>query len=87
MGKYENMREKIMKTPTANDISPEKLQSFLMHYGFTVEHINGSHYIYSFKGTKQFILNIPMHDPVKPTYIDKVRERIQEIEEEQNVEL
>jgi predicted RNA binding protein YcfA (HicA-like mRNA interferase family) len=83
MGKYDNIKEKIMRVPTANDISPDKLQSFLKHYGFEIKHVNGSHYIYAYKGTgKTFMLNIPMHNPVKPTYIDQVRQRIKEIEEE-----
>nr|MBQ4318647.1 type II toxin-antitoxin system HicA family toxin [Clostridia bacterium] len=83
MGRYDKLKEKILSTPTANDISPEKLQSFLKHFGFEIKHINGSHFIYAYKGTdKTFMLNIPMHDPVKPTYIDEVRKRIKEIEGE-----
>ncbi len=31
---------------------------------------------------KVSMLNIPMHKPVKPTYVDQVRERIMEIEGE-----
>ncbi len=85
MGKYDNIKEKIMRVPTANDISPEKLQSFLKHYGFEIKHTHGSHFIYSYKGIgKNFMLNIPMHNPIKPTYIDQVRQRIIEIEEELN---
>jgi len=83
MGKYEKIKAQIMSTPTAKDISPEKLQSFLNHYGFELRHVNGSHFIYAYKGTdKIFMLNIPMHDPVKPSYIDEVRKRILEIEGE-----
>lgn len=85
MSKFEKLKAKIMSVPTANDIPPEKLQSFLDHYGFEIKHIHGSHYIYAYKGTSRtFMLNIPMHDPVKPTYIDEVRKRIKEIEEDKN---
>ncbi len=83
MGKYDNIKEKIMRVPTANDISPAKLKSFLEHYGFELKHTKGSHHIYAYKGTsKVFMINIPMHNPVKPAYIDQVRNRIKEIEEE-----
>lgn len=35
-----------------------------------------------FNLNKVFMLNIPLHKPVKPTCIDQVRERIMEIEGE-----
>lgn len=88
MGKYERMREIIMKTPTANDISPEKLQAFLKHYGFELKRVTGSHFIYAYKGSqKEFMLNIPMHSPVKPAYIDMIRDQIVKIEEENHGQL
>lgn len=83
MGRFEDMKDKIMKTPTASDITPKQLKSFLDHYGFILKRSTGSHFIYEYKGTnKVFMLNIPMHNPVKPAYIDEVRKRIMEIEEE-----
>lgn len=70
-----------MKTPTAKDIEPKELQSFLKHYGFKLKRVNGSHFIYEYPDeAKVFIINIPMHSPVKPTYIDQIRDKIYEIE-------
>ena len=83
MSTFEKTKEKIMRTPTANDIMPNDLQKFLERYGFKLKKANGSHFIYEFPTTyKVFMLNIPMHKPVKPTYIDQVRDRINEIEGE-----
>ena len=82
MGKYENIREKIMMCPTAKDIPPDKLKSFLEHYGFVCKRANGSHFIYEYKdGGKPFVISIPMHNPVKPAYIDLIRKIIIEVEE------
>lgn len=83
MSTFDKIKEKIMRTPTLNDIMPNELQSFLNKYGFILKHVNGSHFIYEYLGnSKVFMLNIPMHKPVKPTYIDQIRERIIEIEGE-----
>ena len=82
MGKYDDIKEKIMKTPTANDITPKQIQNFLIHYGFTLKRSNGSHYIYSYTSTDHnYTLVIPMHNPIKQAYIDEIRKRIIEIEE------
>ena len=81
MGTYDNMLEKIKKTPTAKDIQPNELQSFLKHYGFKLKRTTGSHFIYEYPTQETtFMLNIPMHKPVKPAYIDMIREKIEEIE-------
>lgn len=82
MGSYENMLEKILKTPTVKDIQPRELQSFLIRFGFKLKRIKGSHFIYEYPGgSKTFMLNIPMHSPVKPAYVDMIRDIIFEIEE------
>ncbi len=81
MGKQDNMLERIKKKPTAKDISPEELQSFLKHYGFNLKRTKGDHFIYEYPTKeKVFILNIPMKKPVKPVYIDMLREIILEME-------
>ncbi len=81
MGTYDNMLEKIKKTPTAKDIQPNELQNFLRHYGFKLKRTTGSHFIYEYPTQEETImLNIPMHKPVKPAYIDMIREKIEEIE-------
>ena len=82
MSTFEKTKEKIMRTPTLNGIMPNELQNFLKKYGFVLKHVNGSHFIYEYPGNNKFMLNIPMHKPVKPTYIDQIRERIIEIEGE-----
>ena len=69
MSTFEKTKDKIMHTPTLNDIMPNELQAFLDKYGFKLKHVKGSHFIYEYP-------------PVKPTYIDQVRERIMEIEGE-----
>ena len=80
MGKQDNMKEKILKTPTASDINPDRLKSFLIYYGFVLKKVRGSHHIYTYDGKVAFC--IPMHNPVLPTYIDQIRNKIIEIEEE-----
>ena len=83
MSTFEKMKEKIMRTPTSNNIMPEELKNFLVKYGFVLKHVNGSHFIYEYPANNRtFVLNIPMHKPVKPTYIDQVRKQITEIEGE-----
>lgn len=81
MGTQDNMKIKIMKTPTVKDIEPKALQSFLNHYGFKLKRTKGSHFIYEYPtDIRTFMINIPMHSPVKPTYIDAIRDIIFEIE-------
>lgn len=81
MGTFDKMRERIFKTPTVRDVEPKELQSFLTHYGFKLKRSTGSHFIYEYPSdTKNFMLNIPMHNPVKPAYIDMIRDIISEIE-------
>ena len=82
MSQFDKMKEKILRRPTANNISPKELQSFLEHYGFVLKRVRGSHYIYAYKDKQHVALTIPMHMPVKPAYIDQIREMILEIEEE-----
>lgn len=82
MGKQDNIKEKILKRPTASDINPDRLKSFLNYYGFTLKKVKGSHHIYFYNG--EFAFNIPMHDPILPTYIDQIRYKILEIEEEKD---
>lgn len=83
MGSQEKMLKRIMKTPTARDIMPTELKSFLEHYGFQLKRATGDHFIYQYPSSgKTFMLNIPMQKPVKPAYIDQVRETILEIEGE-----
>lgn len=81
MGTYDRMKEKILKTPTAKDIEPKELQSFLTHYGFKLKRSKGSHFMYEYPtNARNFMLNIPMHSPVKPAYIDMLRDIICELE-------
>ena len=82
MSTYEKIKAIIMKLPPPNNLSPKEVQNFLIKYGFELKHSKGSHFLYKYsKGDKVLILNIPMHNPVKPTYIDQIRECIEEIEE------
>ena len=61
MGNYDNIMEKILKIPTAKDIEPRALQSFLTHYGFKLKRSKGSHFIYEYPAeSKTFMLNIPI---------------------------
>ena len=83
MGSYDKMLERIMKTPTVKDIMPNELQVFLEHFGFQLKRVRGDHFIYQDPTSeKTFMLNIPMHKPVKPAYIDQIRETILEIKGE-----
>lgn len=84
MGRQDNLLEKIKQRPTAIDISSGELQSFMSHFGFECVRINGSHFIYKYKGKgKSFA--IPMHNPIKPSYIDLIRDIILEIEDNEQL--
>ena len=81
MSKFEKMKAKILSTPSANDITAKEIQSFLQKYGFQLKHVNGSHFVYAFPSKqKELVINIPMHSPIKPWYIDAIRECIEQIE-------
>jgi len=81
MSTFEKMKDLILKKPTVNNIMPKDLQNFLIHYGFVLKRIKGDHFIYSL-GNDDFVISIPMHKPVKQTYIDQVRTIITENESE-----
>ena len=83
MSTFVKMKELIMKQPTVKDIMPQELQSFLKRYGFILKRVRGDHFIYAFPSPlKEFVLPIPMAKPVKPTYIDQIRNIIIEVEGE-----
>lgn len=83
MSQFEKLKQKILSTPTANDITAKEIQAFLKKYGFELKHSKGSHFIYRYKlSDDEIMLNIPMHSPIKPAYIDHIRARIQKIEGE-----
>lgn len=85
MSTFEKIKSRIMHKPTYNDITTNEIQSFLLKYGFELKHINGSHFIYAYPClNKVIVLNVPMHNPVKPTYIDHIRDAIILIEGENN---
>lgn len=87
MGSYENTYERIMTKPTAKDITPDELKSFLKHYGFNLKRTKGSHFFYEYTTrVRNHQFPIPMHNPIKPSYIDMIREIINE-EEDDNGEL
>ena len=71
-----------MRTPTATDIKPERLKSFLKSFGFILKCVKGDHFIYYHPALDQsVIIIIPMSNPVKPVYIDQIRRCIKEIDE------
>lgn len=83
MSTFEKVKSKILRTPTANDFQAKEIKHFLEKYGFVLKNVNGSHHIYYYpKENKNLMLNIPMHSPIKPTYIDHIRKCILEIEGE-----
>lgn len=82
MSSYEKMKQKILQTPARKDIMPTELQNFLEKYGFKLMRIRGDHFI--FKIQTEFLtksLIIPMASPIKPVYINQLREIIIEVEE------
>ena len=81
MSTFDKIKSKILSTPAANDLTAKEIQHFLERYGFIQKRVNGSHFIYSHPSkNRNIMLNIPMHSPIKPTYIDHIRECILEIE-------
>ena len=81
MSTFDKIKSKILSTPTVNDLTAKEIQHFLTTYGFILKRVKGSHFIYFFPSkNRNIMLNIPMHSPVKPYYIDQIRECILEIE-------
>ena len=81
MSQYEKTKKRILNTPTTSDITPIELQNFLKKAGFELKRVNGSHFIYKHSALNK-IQVIPMHNPIKQVYIDKIREYLIEIEGE-----
>ena len=55
MSTFEKTKDKIMHTPTLNDIMPNELQAFLDKYGFKLKHVKGSHFIYEYPTRIKFL--------------------------------
>ena len=79
MSQFEKFKAKILSKEVPKDITPNELQIFLRKYGFDLQSVRGSHYIYKHPDLK-VNLTIPMHKPVKPVYIDLLKEKINELE-------
>ena len=83
MGTYDNIKDRIMRKPTANDITDKEIKRFLEGFGFELARSKGSHFIYKYKNSEQtLVLNIPMHSSIKPAYIDQIREAVLRVEGE-----
>lgn len=83
MGTYDNIKDRIMRKPTANDITDKEIKRFLEGFGFELARSKGSHFIYKYKNSElTLVLNIPMHSPIKPAYIDQIREAVLRVEGE-----
>lgn len=85
MSGFKKMKEQILQPKCKNDFKPDEIKSFLKKFGFICVHVNGSHHIYKFIGKKKnYMLNVVMHKVLDPANIFNIRERILEIEEEEN---
>ena len=49
MGTYDNIKDRIMRKPTANDITDKEIKRFLEGFGFELARSKGSHFIYKYK--------------------------------------
>ena len=81
MGRLEKLKARIMKRPTASDITATELQNLLQAYGFVLKRVNGDHYIYGHPKIEKPIPPIPMSKIIKPAYIDLIRRFLIEIED------
>lgn len=81
MTTFDKVKAKILKTPTARDFTAREVKNFLERYGFVLKNVpKGSHFVYGYPGYDEIVVNIPMHSPIKPTYIDHIRKAILDIE-------
>ena len=76
MSTFEKVKARIMKKPTVNDLMPNEVKNFLIHYGFIEKRVRGDHFIYVYPNFSEIVLNIPMHKPIKEAYVDHIRNAI-----------
>lgn len=68
MSKKEKLKDKIKNNP--KNVSFETLKTLLISEGFALKGVSGSHYTFSKAGYKNIVL--PLHKPMKETYVKEV---------------
>jgi len=81
MSKWENFLEKMRNNP--KDWQIEDLKKIADSYGMTVRQPGTSHVTFTKPGTK-IRITVPSHKPIKPIYIKKFLELIDELDKEGN---
>ena len=75
MTRFSKLKEKIEQKPTNKNISLEEIRRYLLHYGYRLDRITGSHHI--FRNNDGISLTIPVHNnKIKYCYIEKVTKEI-----------
>ena len=85
MSKWDKLLKKICGM--ANDLRFDELRKVLEEYGYVVKtpKKGSSHYTFRKKGCTP--ITIPKHEPIKKTYVEKVKEVIEsEEKEDENIE-
>lgn len=81
MASVEKIIEKISSRPFNTSITFTELTDYLTHYGFSLERINSSHYI--FKHNNGSMLSVPCHGKtVKAAYVKQAYKLVKNLEDE-----
>ncbi len=79
MTKRDKLRRKLRNNPVGR--TQQDIETILGHYGFTLDHVTGSHHVYVLdtKSGKQRLI-VPLHgQKVKPAYVRLVLEKLDEL--------
>jgi predicted RNA binding protein YcfA (HicA-like mRNA interferase family) len=79
MSQFEKFKARVTQARLPKDITATELQSFMEKYGFVLSHKSGSHFSYKHISL-DYIITIPMHSPIKHSYIAIVKDAILKIE-------
>ncbi len=83
MSKWDKLLHRILFL--SNDLRFEELQKVLEHYGYTMKRPGSGSSHYTFRKPGKSPITIPVHFPIKKTYVEMVRQVVEsEVDEDEN---
>lgn len=81
MGKYEKLKQRIMRDPFITDLTIDEIDCFLKRENFKLQSVHGSHHIYVHEDLN-YILCIPTKGGrhIKPAYIKLIRDALADLQ-------